>query len=162
MSTITVVLTQEELRNAAHTAIERRLRSMFRGDIDNTKSRHQKWDNEIEGAFGETAFCKALGFPLELTIDTFKAPDVQGMYHLRTTTDPTGRLIIRPGDRHGIYVLVRSAEPIFYVCGWFNYTGQLKAGEGADWWRDDAWWLPVGMPLEDIYKIPRPSHERKG
>ena len=155
MSTITVVLTEEELRKAAHVAIERRLRSMFRGDVDKTISRRQKWDNEIEGAFGEMAFCKGLGFTPKLTIDTFKEPDVEGMYHLRTTTDPTGRLIIRPDDRHGIYVLVRSQEPVFYICGWYDFRGQLK--QGGEFWRDDCWWLSPSLPLEDIYKIPRPN-----
>ena len=155
MSTITVTLTKEEMREAAHLAVERRLRSLFRGDVDRTVSKHQKWDNEIEGAFGEFAFCKGLGFKPRLTIDTFKEPDVEGMYQIRTTTETSGRLIIRPGDPYGIYVLVRSQEPRFLICGWYDFKGQLK--EGGEYWRDDCWWLSPGFPMEDPYKIPRPN-----
>ena len=58
---------------------------------------------------GACALAKILGEPWEPTVNTFKLPDLVNL-QIRTTTYNTDKLIIRPGDPDGIYVLVaRSA-----------------------------------------------------
>lgn len=117
-------LTPIEMRLTGELGLSRRITSLSKA-MNDKQIGGQAWDIDINGAMGEYALAKILKIPWEPTLNTFKVPDV-GDLHVRTTTFQTGRLIIRPGDPYGIYVLIIANAPIFRAAGWVNYhTGQF-------------------------------------
>ncbi len=78
---------------------------------------------------GEYALAKILGKPWEPRVNTFHAPDV-GNLQVRSTIYTAGKLILRPGDPPGNYVLVITQPPKFKIAGVYQFTGK---GNPADW-----------------------------
>lgn len=114
-----VILTEQEMRFAADTGIMRRIVSMRQGLKDSAGYSGRAggvWQMDVLGAMGELAVAKALGAYWTPGINTFKLPDVMDL-HVRATEHKAGRLIVRPNDRPGWYVLVVIDAPAFDVIG---------------------------------------------
>ncbi len=105
-------------------------------------SRHE-WEIDIIGAMGEYALAKILGKPWEPSVNTFKLPDLDNL-QIRTTTCDTGKLIIRPGDALGTYVLVITQPPKFKIAGIDQFTGKGDPADLAapDQKRPGCWAIP--------------------
>jgi len=76
------------------------------------------WTEHIDGAMGEMAFAKAVGFYWDGSVNTFRLPDVAGV-QIRTRSAHNWDLIVRPGDADDEkFVLVTGRPPKFRVHGW--------------------------------------------
>lgn len=110
-----VKLSTQEMAAAAMVGVRRKVMSLKRQET----AGHDKsnWSDEIEGAMGECAVAKALGIYWSPEVNVFKVPDV-GDLHVRQTTHLNGKLIYRPGDADGVYILVRGSLGDYDVVGW--------------------------------------------
>ena len=147
-----IALGYDELCRAVALGKERNRRSVGRGSRPNHGA--QMADAEaihITGAFGEFAAAKCLGHPEPSTVDTFKAPDLDGGIQVRTrnTTNAwknakTDHLIVRsddPDDQR--FVLVTVMVPYFNVRGWI-WGRDCKRDEFLYGFGDrpKAWFVP--------------------
>jgi hypothetical protein len=100
---------------------------------------------EITGACGEMAVCKALGKFWSPSVNTFHdVPDIDPNIEVRTTDRENGSLIVRdndPEDRW--YFLVTGVPPLMRV------VGAIRGGDAKrdEWVRDPhghrpAWFVP--------------------
>ena len=102
-----------------------------------------------------TGSTKILGKPWEPSVNTFKLPDLDNL-QIRTTTYDTGKLIIRPGDPDGIYVLVIATPPRFRAAGWLAYSKGAKFPQ--EYWDapsargPECWAIPQDQ-LKDIHSL---------
>jgi hypothetical protein len=63
-------------------------------------------EQDINGAAAEIAFARVMGMAPSISVGPSQEPDVAG-FHVRSTSWPNGKLIVRPGDPEGnLYVLV--------------------------------------------------------
>ena len=136
-----VSLSVQEMASAAMVGVRRKVMSLNRKD--NTGVEKSNWTNEIEGAMGECAVAKGLGIYWSPEVNVFKVPDV-GMLHVRQTNHERGRLIVRPDDPDGVYVLVRGSLGSYEIVGW-KYSSECRQdkylaspnGRPAAWFVDD-------------------------
>jgi len=115
----TIILTEQEMRLAADVGVTRRIVSMrqkLRDSAGYAGSAGGVWQMDILGAMGELAVAKSLNAYWTPGVNTFKLPDVADL-HVRTTEHRTGRLIVRPNDVPGFYILVVAQPPNFEVVG---------------------------------------------
>lgn len=112
---VRVKLSTQEMAAAAMVGVRRKVMSLKRQET----AGHDKtnWSDEIEGAMGECAVAKALGIYWSPEVDLFKVPDV-GSLHVRQTSHANGKLIFRPGDADGVYVLIRGSLGEYEIAGW--------------------------------------------
>lgn len=82
----------------------------------------QRLGEEITGACGERAFCKARDIHWDSSVNTFHhEPDAGDRWEVRATRRANGSLIVRdndPPDR--LYVLVTGEPPHMVVRGWMR------------------------------------------
>lgn len=71
------------------------------------------------GAGSELAVAKLMNMYWDAGLDTRHVPDV-GHLFVRHTKNHRNRLIIRPEDSDGVYVLVTGIFPTFHVHGWMH------------------------------------------
>ncbi|MFO0957260.1 MAG: hypothetical protein U0800_07300 [Isosphaeraceae bacterium] len=101
-------------------------------------------EQDIDGAAAEVAFARALGLAPSMSISPDPGPDV-GDYHVRSTSWPNGRLIVRPGEGGDhLYVLVvgRGRE--------WRVIGTIVGGDAL---KPEFWAAPNGRP--GCYMVPQ-------
>jgi hypothetical protein len=149
---IAVTLSPREIILAALIGSFMQARAIARGWKDRVYK--SDWNVHIEGIAAEIAVAKALGIPYRPNLNGFKAPDV-GDLHVRWTTRSNGKLVIRPGDPDGIYVLVTGQCPTFTVMGWIHsYDAKQPC-----YWRwlryNRAWFIPQRVLIRRPLMPPR-------
>lgn len=161
---IIVILTKTELDRGLRIAELRRLESQSMSRKQNHGHSRGEFDPDIPGALGELAFCKAMGFVWEESLNTFKRPDHGSNIQVRCAPcrarfPPTdfGNLIVRADDNPSHrYVLVVGNAPNFAVKGWMLGRDAMR----KEWWgvvhnngREAVWRVPHGrlnLNMEDF------------
>ena len=147
MSDRLIRLSWRELAIAADVGCQRRIRSMAEGlnDAYGYNGEGDIWTREVNGAAAEMAVAKFFNRYWEAGVNTFKAPDVEGV-QVRHTTREDGCLIIREHDPPDeLYVLVIGAPPTFRIAGAL-YGRQAKRPE---WLRDPGGVRPAYFVPQD-------------
>jgi hypothetical protein len=129
-----ITLTPAEARFAALVGTERQITSMLNGNRPRPGIKPEvAWNIHIEGAAAEMAFAKAMGWYWDASVGVFhRQADVRHV-HVRSTSWPNGKLIIRPDrDAPGIYVLVTGIFPRYQVRGWARWPGCPAIEEQPD------------------------------
>ena len=114
-----VTLSASEIRFAAQVGAARRTESLLAKYERPVISSRGDWQMDILGAIGEMAVAKALNVYWTPSVNTFKLPDI-GTLNVRATEHNNGRLLLRPGDPPGIYVLVVVRKAECNVAGWIE------------------------------------------
>ena len=124
--TISVSLTPDEIHLAASHALMRRHAAISGLRMDRMQGEKSTWDNEIQGAIAELAWCK-LSKTYWSGASELRAKDA-GDVEIRWTTHQNGGLIIYERDKDDArYVLARGREQIQFV-GWlYGKEAKLKA-----------------------------------
>ena len=76
----------------------------------------------VTGYLGEMAMARYLGVPMpsgwDWEADKARGHDVAG-WHCRSSSKPDGRLLLKPGDPEGNYVLILTHDrPTCWIVGW--------------------------------------------
>jgi len=142
---IEVALDWAEMCVAVEVGCRRRIESRRQG----LRERHtdedalRVWVTEINGAAGEMAYAKALGFYWPASVNRFRGQGDVGAVEIRTARRHGFSLPIRPDAKDDAqYVLVTGVMPNFRVVGW------ITGGEGKQdrWLReangDPAYFVP--------------------
>jgi len=153
-----VRLTADDVRACYMGGCERNLDAVINRRAGGGRATYGGWEDNIRGASGELAVCRALGLTWDPTIGRVNAPDA-GPYQVRTTHYDDGHLILRKEE-------VRTDQIFILVTGFvfeFTIRGGLIArhGERAIWWRKydlktgkyrPAYFVPQDalLPLEDL------------
>lgn len=151
-----VQLTLSEISTAANVGVRRRLASLAQSLRDKGGVVKHEWEMDIIGAIGELSVAKGLGLYWPAGVNTWKLPDV-GALHVRTTTHADGRLLIRPNDGYGIYILVvvgRVGQA--RLAGWIDF----KDVRNPEWFtqpdanRPGCWAIPQSAlkPMSELKK----------
>ena len=122
-----IVLSLVEARVAALVAVERMVDSLRRGSRNRPGIRPDAiWQIQLEGAGGELAFAKRLGWYWDGAVGVFHQPgrgDVRHV-HVRRRREHHWDLTIRPDiDVPGVYALVTGCFPRYRVHGWAEWPG---------------------------------------
>jgi hypothetical protein len=147
-------LTEVEMYEAGQLGLRRTIKSRARFLDTGKHGEHpNQWEIDILGAMAEKAVAKGLGVYCEPTVNTFHAPDV-GPLQVRSTCYPNGKLIIRPGDPPGNYVLVITRPPVFRIAGVYQFSGQGQPEHLSqpDQTRPTCWAIPQDE-LKDIHSL---------
>ena len=136
---MTVSLTESELHDAIWIGCIRNTNAVADGRWSGPIPKNHLSSHTI-GAAGEMAFLKAMGWPMELTVDTYRsASDVKGKeIEVRTRRRHDWELQIRKDDRDGIFVLVTCdtmnevVPKSFRVHGWITKEEGMKVGRWED------------------------------
>jgi hypothetical protein len=134
---IPIVLTPDEVCLAAHHAIQRRRAKLTGERRDREQGQRSLWDNEVEGACAELAFCKFHRIYWS-GVTGLRARD-GGVEEVRWTRHDEGGLILYTNDRDDArMVLMDGHAPNFRIIGW------LYGREGkVDQYRDPAGYFLV-------------------
>ena len=122
-----ITLNHAQIERAALQGCMRQIESMKRGQTHLVQEPEAPFENNIQASGAELAVTLAYHgrWTGEGTYGK-PGPDVtcrNGMgLHVRWTKHPMGRLIVRPTDPHGCYVLVRGRMPEYDIIGamWFD------------------------------------------
>lgn len=127
----------------------RRMVASIQKNLSDSTGCTREWSKEIEGALAEVAVAKTYGLYWNPDEGLYKAKDV-GQYHVRQTELDDGRLIIRPGDPDGVYVLVTGKHGNYEIVGKCQ-SEDVKKDEykKAPNGRPGAWFIPRGE-LESV------------
>jgi hypothetical protein len=132
---VTVTLTPSEALQAAYGGVHRRLRAIFRGRQHRYgRGEGDEWESDVQACAAELAAARVLdrfwadSAALDPEGDVGSLPP---QIHVRHTPLEHGRLILRPNDPDGVFVLVVGALPTFRVVGWLT-SAEGKVGEPAD------------------------------
>lgn len=143
-----VRLEQYELIGATNVGIQRNANSISQGhkllydaDPENT------WQIHAEGACGECAFAKGMNWYWDMSVNTFKKADVNGV-HVRTRSKDFHELIIRRNES-GIFALVKGIAPTYKIFGWFD--SQHVRDEWLHNHGDKG--LAYFVPMKELYPI---------
>jgi hypothetical protein len=153
--TETVHLLEPEMRLAATVGVRRMVSSLYRGSFDNNRTkRDDHWQNHIEAAAAELAFCRFMGIPWPATVDAWGQPDAGKLYEVRQTKceDPPPHLYIRPKkDKHPLrlYTLVLGSLGKYTMLGWIRCVDATR----QEWWRTDAWMVPCAKLSKDWERL---------
>lgn len=146
-------LTPNEIHLAASHAVRRRVEAIEkkrkqRGD--EALTRHVPWDNEIEAACAELAYCKDKGI-YWTGVTAIRAPDCGGVDVRWTVHKDKGGLPVLPDDQ-GALVLLDGFAPNYSAVGW------LRANEGKrpEWWVNK--WAEYLVPREYLHPMPVPHY----
>ena len=164
---IAVTLTPYEMKMGALVGIERCVDSVSHNRQDPTKSKRlpNHWAIEINGSCAELAVAKALGYYWGGDVNTFKAPDLEGI-QIRNTDLDEGRLIVRPNDSDNeIFVLVTGYLQNYRIVGWlyghqckkdyYHYKGTSERPEPCFMVpQGDLFWFNPDKAPEDYQRIP--------
>jgi hypothetical protein len=128
---IEVSLTPQEIHLAAMHGLVRRIdkHKGLRGD--RIQKERSTWDNEIEGACAELAWCKARGIYWAGVAD-IRSKDNREV-EIRWTKHEHGGLIVYPHDKdESIFVLAKGFAPDFRFVGWLTGARGKELGEKTD------------------------------
>lgn len=140
-----MVLTPAELHMAANVGIARQIEAVRQRRPDCHGYDGDGWSVHIQGAAGELAVAKMLGWYWDGSVNTFRtAPDV-GDVEVRTRSRHDYELIHRPDDDPTkAYVLVTGVAPYLWVRGWRKGVDCRQPA----WWKEHggrpgAWFVPT-------------------
>jgi len=124
---ISVILTPDEVKYAAFHGVDRRTKKLEGKRGDREQKDRSTWDNEIEGACAELAWCKFRKCYWS-GLSGLRSRD-GGLVEIRWTKHSDGGLIVYKNDRpDAIFVLARGFAPTFFFVGWIR---GVAAKEGA-------------------------------
>lgn len=140
-----VVLSDSEMKIAALVGTNRNTEAISKGLLDKHGFKGDGWSVNIEGACGELAFAKFANQYWNGSVNTFKSGGDVGKLQVRTRSDHSYDLIIRPDDRDSDYfILVTGQAPVFRVRG-FILAGDAKRMTDCiqtHGGRPPAWFIP--------------------
>lgn len=150
---ITVVLSEHQVNYATATGVMRFEESRLLG----LKSTTANTQIDITGAKAELAFAIGMGLRRQLTLNTFKRPDVV-KWQVRSTNHPRGSLIIRPRDPlNEPYALVRGSDATWQIIGWMWGHEAAQSGYAANpGGRGSCWFVPASE-LHPMSESPWPE-----
>lgn len=143
-------LTWDEVAQAAHIGVDRRIASRIRNLTDAYGMAEDKpdvqWHREILGACGELVVAKALNLYWPMGVNQKKEEaDLGGDVQVRTASHDTG-LVIRPSDADfHRFMYVIGVVPNFEVVGW------MYGAEG----KEEKWLKDPGNRGSPAYFVPR-------
>jgi hypothetical protein len=106
-------------------------------------------EQDIDGAAAEIAFARVIGVAPSISCSPSREPDVAG-FHIRSTSRPDGKLIVRPGDsKSNVYVLVVGAGKEWRIIG---------SAEGYEAARPEFWYDQNGR--SGCYMLPQSKLRR--
>ena len=112
-------LTANEVHYAASHGLLRRTEKLQGKRGDREENERSTWDNEMEGACAELAWCKHLGVYWSGVAD-LRARDGGGV-EIRWTKHATGGLIVYDRDHDdNVYVLAKGFVPHIRFVGWLT------------------------------------------
>lgn len=117
-----IQLSAKDVAWGEHVGLTRHLESVAKGRA-NAHGLSDDFGIGLEkhrnGACGELAFCRVRGLEWEASVGTFKDPDVDGIWQVRTRSEAWYDLIIRNDDAgNDLFVLVTGQRPHFTVHGY--------------------------------------------
>lgn len=116
---VAVTLTPNDVNLAVSHALLRRTEKLQGKRGDRAQNERSTWDNELEGACAEMAWCKHLGV-FWSGVSDLRATDGGGV-EVRWTKHATGGLIVYPQDSDdSVYVLAKGFAPHFRFVGWLT------------------------------------------
>lgn len=126
---IRVILTPAELLVAATVGVARHIQALKERRPDRHGARcDDGWSLHIEGAAGEMAAARAMGRYWDAPVGTYRVGGDIGELQVRTRSDPSYELLIRPNDRDSdVFVLVTGRAPYFTVHGWITGADAKQA-----------------------------------
>lgn len=148
MPSVDVDLTWYEFAGAAEVGL-RRFEMSCVSRLNHANVYERSWVarlvDEVVGASGERAFCKARELYWDGSVNTFHGTaDAGGLWEVRTTTRAEGRLIVRDNDApHRWYVLVIADPPRYSIAGYIRGA----AARNPEWLDDPgdrrpSWFVP--------------------
>ena len=169
---IQVFLTPDDVVVCERVAVRRRSESEKAGLVDrsgSSRETYSAWTKDLLGATGELAVARALGLQWNGDVNTFHAPDLDGMLQVRATTYEHGSLIHRerdnPDDLYVLAICLSAGLPpgldtsrfqVWVVRGWIHGHGARR----REWFgdkgtsRDSCWWVPQ-QALHPMSELPR-------
>lgn len=140
-----IKLSHQELFQAGMIGVARHLsarKNKHVHKLNETERDLNSWSVDINGVCGEMAVSKYLG--IYYTPPAWREDDLPNGYEIRTTTYYTGHLIIRPGDKPAVYVLVVAKEPIYSIRGWLHSKEAMhkKYFHPSDNTGGECWMVP--------------------
>jgi hypothetical protein len=155
-----VTLSDDDMRLAVAAGGTRHLHALLSGRRDSHGFSGDTWGAHIEGAAGELAVARSLGWSAWTpTVDTYQSePDLPLRIEVTTRSRHDWDLIVRPRmalERN--HVLVTGVAPTFRVRGWIP----SQIARRPEWWaahggRPGAWFVPAAelypMPLLALYE----------
>lgn len=129
-----VQLTLSEILIGSFVGVMRHVQDMKRKyeDAHGGDGNLKDWQVDCEGALGEMALAKHLGFYWSGNIGNVKAPDV-GPYEVRTAGEHWHHLLLHPTDKDDRpYVLVTGKDGRYRLQGWI--LG--RDGKQQRWWKE--------------------------
>ena len=153
-----VSLTWYEAAMGAEVGRLRQLSAVKEGLVNRHGFDGGGWTEHIEGACGEIAVAKHLGVYWGGSVNTFKAPDLDGGLQVRTRSREDYDLIVRPGDSdEDTFVLVTGKCPHYTIRGWIlgrdAKQEKFRADHGG---RPSAYFVPHEC-LQCLSNLPSPS-----
>lgn len=140
--TDTITLSADEVHAAASHALLRRTRKIEIGRKEKSHQQRSPWDDEIEAACAEMAFCKSRGF-YWTGAGNIRAPDGGGFEVRWTKYEGAGGMIVyadTPDDT--AVVLLDGFAPRYRVVGW-AWAGDCKRAA----WRQSYGFLVPRLEL---------------
>lgn len=122
MNAADISLTPSELAYAAWVGVSRNVEAL-RDQRQQTygSTGDNAWTLHIEGAAGEMAAAKALDLFWNAPIGTYRRGGDIGAVQVRTRSQHSYELIVRPDDRpDDVFVLVTGRAPRYRVPGWIT------------------------------------------
>src|SRR5262245_38262643 len=139
VATQSVKLTPNEVQMAANHAVLRQADALRSNrHHSGIRTAPMTWDNQIEGACAELAYCKAYGLYWSGASE-LGAVDCGGVANVRWTRHSHGGLFVYERDR-GVMVVMDGKAPYYRVVGWMD----------ADDGKREIWRDPCGE-----YLVPR-------
>lgn len=144
-----VELTAPEFHSAVQVALLRLVTSSLRG-MNHASTYDRTWlkrlEEEVIGACGERAVCKAAGIHWDASVDTFhRVPDAGARMEIRATRLDDGSLIIRENDADDRWYYLVTGEPPR-----LTIRGRIRGGAAKrdEWLRNPhghrrAWFVPI-------------------
>lgn len=152
---IEVVLTDYEIRQAAHAGVDRQVQALVKGLPDRHGFQGSGWDVHIDGALGELAVAKALNRFWSASVGTFKTGGDVGSIQVRCRSRHDYELLVRDTDPDdAAFILVTGRAPTFRVHGWI-YGRDAKRPE----WRQTHGNRPPAyfVPHSALQSLERPA-----
>ena len=140
-----VTLTNSEFSMASHVGYLRNLSAVQANRrIQHGIDPDDVWRAHIEGACGECALAKFLGWFWDGSVDTFRNRPDLGNIEIRTRSKHSYDLIVREDDDpDNVFVLVTGIAPNYRIRGWIRgkdaRRDEWKQSYGG---RPEAWFVP--------------------
>ena len=146
-------LTATELYVATQVGMMRRLASRQNGNNKNLHAYKSDWATDVAGACAELAVAKFYGVHWNMSVNSFKLPDLSNGWEVRSADKENHCLIVRDNDDgERIYIFVLSIVP-----NTFRLVGSKKGADckTKEFFRPendaggDAWFVPQDQ-LDDL------------